>query len=81
MLPQDPAHRAGSNLACVVSRNSQHPVVPWSPKQTPTHIGKKSESYITICKFEAISQFHIYFTNKLHLCILHYSLQCNFAAI
>ena len=38
---QDPACRAGASVACVVSHMGQHPVVPWSPKQTQTHIGKQ----------------------------------------
>ena len=32
----DPARRAGASLACVVSRNGQHPVVRWSPEQART---------------------------------------------
>ena len=54
---------AGAHLACVVSRNGQHPVVPWSPKQTRTCIGKKAQ--ISAAKLHYNPQIWCYFAISL----------------
>ena len=62
----DPASRGGVSLACVVSSNCQHSLVPWSPKQTRRLIGIKVQNYITKLQIWSYFTFSHWWANIQH---------------